>query len=185
MYISDEIFNSAPPAEGRADRENRVYKFLDEKGIPYMGFDHDSADTMEICEMLESRLGAKICKNLFLCNRQETEFYLLMMPGDKPFKTKFLSQQIGSARLSFASPENMLAKLDILPGSVSVFGLMNNKEHDVHLLLDAELKENEFIGCHPCVCTSVLKLSTADLLGRILPELGFEPQFVELPRSFD
>lgn len=185
MYISDNVFFSSPCPDGRLERENRVYKYLDEHRIAYFGFDHDSADTMEICEMLEEKLGAEICKNLFLCNRQETEFYLLMMPGKKPFKTKYLSQQIGSSRLSFASPENMEKLLGLTPGSVSVFGLLNNKEKNVNLLIDEDLRNNEFVGCHPCVCTSVLKIKMSDLLEKILPDLGFEPEFVELPSVFE
>lgn len=185
MFISEETFTSAPAEEGRADRENRVYKFLEEAGIEYCGFSHDEADTMEKCELLEAKLGAKICKNLFLCNRQETVFYLLMMPGDKPFKTKFLSEQIGSSRLSFGSAENMEKYLDLFPGSVSVFGLINDKEKKVNLLIDKDLLSEEFTGCHPCVCTSVLKIKTADILDKILPALGYTPQFVDLPRIFD
>lgn len=185
MYISDTVFTSAPSPEGRLDRENRVYEFLGREGIEFSGFDHDSADTMEICEKLEEKLGAEICKNLFLCNRQETEFWLLLMPGKKPFKTKYLSRQIGSSRLSFSSAENMEKLLGLAPGSVSVFGLMNNTEKNIRLLIDEDLKDNEYIGCHPCVCTSVLKIKMSDLLDRILPSLGFEPQFVSLPSVFD
>lgn len=181
MFISENLFTSAPASAGRLSRETRVYALLDEKGIEYSGLDHDEADTMEKCLELESKLGAKICKNLFLCNRQETEFYLLMMPGDKPFKTKYLSAQINSSRLSFASAENMEKYLDILPGAVSFFGLMNNKEKNVRLLVDKDLLSCEYLGCHPCVCTSVLKIRTADLFDVLAPSFGVTPETVELP----
>ena len=180
MYISDECFTSLPGGE-REEKETAVYRLLDELHIPYCGLDHDRADTMEICERIEGKLGAEICKNLFLCDRQETTFYLLMMPGKKVFKTKYLSKQIGSARLSFAGPTHMERLLNVTPGSVSVFGLMNDKEHQVKLLIDKPLLAQEFIGCHPCVNTSVVKLRTADILDKLLPALGAEPTVVDLP----
>ena len=166
--------------EGREAREVRTYELLDQLDIPYARVDHAPAETMELCREIDAVLGAPICKNLFLCNRQGTVFYLLMMPGDKPFKTKELSAQIGSARLSFASPEKMLEYLDIRPGSVSVMGLMNEPTHAVQLLVDEDILKGEFVGCHPCVNTSSLKLSTKDLFGRFLPAVGHTYQTVHL-----
>ena len=180
MYISEEFFTSLPGGD-RAQKETAVYRLLDELKIPYRGLDHDRADTMEICEKIEGKLGAEICKNLFLCNQQKTAFYLLMMPGKKVFKTKFLSKQIGSARLSFAGPEFMEEFLNVTPGSVSVFGLMNDKEHRVKLLIDKPLLAQESIGCHPCVNTAVVKIRTADLLDKLLPALSVTPTVVDLP----
>lgn len=135
-----ELYKGRPQnIEGRLDREVRVYDLLDSLGIEYLRTDHDHADTMEACNEIDKVLDVLICKNLFLCNRQKTKFYLLMMPGDKPFKTKELSSQINSARLSFASAEAMEEYLDILPGSVSVMGLMNDKENAVTLLVDEDV----------------------------------------------
>lgn len=167
---------------GRLEREVAVYDLLDKLGIEYERTDHEEANTMEACEAIDRVLGTAMCKNLFLCNRQKTDFYLLMMPGDKPFKTKDLSQQIGSARLSFAEAEFMEAYLNILPGSVSVMGLMNDKEHHVQLLIDREVMEAEALGCHPCVNTSSLRLSMNDLSEKFLPAVAHEPIVVELPR---
>ena len=156
--------------EGRQDREMRVYDFLDDLGVEYDRVDHDAAETMEICQEIDKVLGALICKNLFLCNRQGTAFYLLMMPGDKPFRTKDLSAQIGSARLSFANAEKMLEYLDIRPGAVSVMGLLNDRENNVQLLIDEDVLKGEFVGCHPCVNTSSLRLKTEDVIEKILPK---------------
>ncbi len=167
-------------AEGRLPREMRTYDFLDGLGIEYMRTDHEAAGTMEVCERIDAVLGVIICKNLFLCNRQKTQFYLLMMPGDKKFKTKELSAQINSARLSFAEAEDMLKYLDIEPGSVSIMGLMNDKGHAVKLLIDEDVLEGEFIGCHPCVCTSSLKIRTEDIIKKFLPATGHEYQTVHL-----
>ena len=135
---------------------------------------------MEACNEIDAVLGVVICKNLFLCNRQKTRFYLLMMPGDKKFKTKELSSQIGSARLSFAEPEDMLKYLDIEPGAVSVMGLMNDRDHQVQLLIDEDVLTGEYLGCHPCVCTSSLKMKTADVVDRFLPATGHTYQTVRL-----
>jgi Ala-tRNA(Pro) deacylase len=176
-----ELFEGRPEnTEGRLPREVRVYDFLDELGIEYKRVDHEAATTMEACRAIDEALDTLMCKNLFLCNRQKTRFYLLLMPGDKKFKTKELSSQINSARLSFAEAEDMLKYLDIEPGAVSVMGLMNDVDKAVQLLIDEDVKNGEFIGCHPCVCTSSLKLRTADLFEKILPAVGHEPQIVHL-----
>lgn len=167
-------------ADKRLPKEQKCYDMLDRLGLEYAGVDHEHADTIEVCHEIESTLGAKICKNLFLTNRQQTEFYLLLMPGDKPFKTKLLSKQIGTARLSFASSEHMQELLDITPGSVSVLGLMNDGGR-VHLVIDSDLLKDEFIGCHPCINTSTLRIRTSDIIEKLLPAVGHEYAVVELP----
>lgn len=183
MYIDDTIYSGR--AEGRSDKERRCYDMLDSLGIEYRRADHEAAYTIEACEEIEKLLGGKICKNLFLTNRQQTEFYLLLMPGKKPFKTKLLSKQIGSARLSFAGAEDMEKYLDITPGSVSVLGLMNDTGAVVRLLIDRDLLGEEYFGCHPCINTSTLMFKTAALLEKLLPSMGREPRFVELPWSVE
>ena len=170
--------------EGRPDKEIRVYDFLDSLGIAYKRVDHEAAMTMEACEEIDRTLsegvekGIAICKNLFLCNRQATDFYLLLIPGDKPFKTKYLSAQIGSSRLSFAKPEYMEQYLDITPGSVSVMGLMNDKEKKVRLLIDKDVLQDEYFACHPCINTSSLRFKTSDLMEKVIPAMGHEPTMV-------
>ena len=181
-----KLFNGRPEnIDGRLDREIRVYDFLDNLGIEYVRTDHEESNTMEACNEIDKVLGILICKNLFLCNRQETQFYLLMMPGDKPFKTKDLSAQIGSARLSFANSDYMEKFLDIKPGAVSIMGLMNDTEKRVQLLIDSEVPEDEYIGCHPCVSTSSLKIKTVDIMNKFLPAVGHSPIKVTLPRYDD
>ena len=176
-----ELYSGRPAsAEGRLERELRTYDFLDGLGIAYVRTDHDAALTMDDCAAIDDVLGVLMCKNLFLCNRQKTNFYLLLMPGDKKFKTKELTKQINSARLSFAGPEEMLAYLDIEPGAVSVMGLMNDKEKQVQLLIDEDVLEGEYIGCHPCVNTSSLKMKTADIIEKFLPATGHTYRVVHL-----
>lgn len=176
-----QLFDKRPEdTEGRLPREVRVYDLLDSLGIEYKRVDHEPAMTMEACEAVDEALETLMCKNLFLCNRQKTAFYLLLMPGDKKFKTKELSSQINSARLSFADADDMLKFLDIEPGAVSIMGLMNDKEHAVQLLVDEDVKKGEYIGCHPCVCTSSLKIKTEDIFNKFLPKVGHEPVVVHL-----
>lgn len=166
---------------GRLEKEIRVYDLLDELQIPYERVDHEVAETMEACKEIDEVLEADICKNLFLCNRQKTKFYLLMILGDKKFKTKDISAQIGSARLSFADAEEMEKYLDITPGSVSVMGLMNDTENHVQLLVDEDLLKGEYFGCHPCINTSSLKMKTADVLGPFLKAVHHDMIRVKLP----
>ena len=165
---------------GRESRELRVYDYLDAHHIPYLRTDHEPADTMEHCREIDRGLGTPICKNLFLCNRQETKFYLLMMPGDKVFKTRELSGQIGSSRLSFATPEKMEEFLDVHPGAVSIMGLINDHDHRVQLLIDEDVVAQEYIACHPCVNTSSLKFKKEDILQVFFPAVGHAPLYVRL-----
>lgn len=166
---------------GRMDKEIRTYDFLDELGIKYERVDHEAAETMEACEEIDRVLApAVICKNLFLCNTQKTKFYLLMIKGDKKFKTKEISHQINSPRLSFAPSEYMEEYLDIVPGSVSVLGLMNDKQNKVELLVDEDVLNAKYVGCHPCINTSSLRLLTTDVFGKFLPAVHHDYKVVKM-----
>ncbi len=176
-----ELYKGRPTDEsGRLQKEIRCYDFLDSIGVKYERIDHEPAMTMEVCEEIDKTLNAVICKNLFLCNRQQTAFYLLMIPGDKKFKTKDISAQINSSRLSFAGEEFMEKFLDITPGSVSVLGLMNDKEGAVRLLIDEDVLKAEYFGCHPCINTSSLRIKVSDFKEKIIPALNHEPTVVKL-----
>ena len=167
--------------EGRLEKELRTYDFLDKLGIDYDRVDHEAAETMEACAAIDDALApAVICKNLFLCNTQKTSFYLLMIRNDKKFKTKEISKQINSARLSFASAEDMEKYLDITPGSVSVMGLMNDKDTSVRLLVDKDVIEAEYVGCHPCINTSSLRIKTKDVFDNFVPATNHDYTIVEL-----
>lgn len=169
--------------DGREEKEIKCYDFLDNLGVEYYRVDHRDmpAETMEACVAIDGALGCKICKNLFLCNRQKTDFYLLMMPADKPFKTKDLTSQINSARLSFAEASAMIKYLNITPGSVSVLGLMNDTDCVVRLLVDKDILSDEYIGCHPCVNTSSIKIKTTDIFDKIITATNHTKTIVELP----
>ena len=193
------IYKGRPEdTSNREAREVRVYDLLDGLGIEYDRLDHEPAMTMEVCAQIDAAFErttladfkantdddkakhAIICKNLFLCNRQKTNFYLLMIPGDKKFLTKDLSQQINSARLSFADGEAMQKYLDVMPGSVSVMGLMNDSDNTVQLLIDSDVLQSEYVGCHPCMNTSSLRMKVRDLTEKILPAIHHEPIIVKL-----
>ncbi|MCD8353488.1 MAG: prolyl-tRNA synthetase associated domain-containing protein [Clostridiales bacterium] len=170
-----ELYNGRPTdCTGRLEKERETYDLLDRLGIAYQRTDHAPADTMEVCNVIDAVLGVLICKNLFLCNRQKTKFYLMLMPGDKPFKTKDLSHQLGVARLSFGTPEDMERLLNVTPGSVSVMGLQYDQENQVQLVVDQAVLEQEYFGCHPCINTSSLKLKTADVVEKFLPAVHHE-----------
>lgn len=180
----DLILEKGSPTDysKRLDKEKRCYELLDSLGLEYYRCDHPdaNANTMEDCLAIDAILDAVVCKNLFLCNRQHTQFYLLMMPGDKVFKTKELSGQLGCARLSFAEAEYMQEYLDITPGSVSILGLMNDKENHVRLLVDEDVLKGDFVGCHPCINTTSLKIATKDMFGSLLSSMGHDMTVVKL-----
>ena len=176
-----ELFRGRPADfDARLPKEQRVYELLDSLNIAYTRVDHEPAMTMEACVAVDEALGTVMCKNLLLCNRQCTDFYLLLMPGDKPFKTSVLSKQIGSSRLSFADGSYMEQFLDITPGSLSVLGLMNDKDHRVKLLIDADVLSGDAVGVHPCINTSSLGIATRDLTEKLIPAMGHEPTMVAL-----
>ncbi len=181
LWIDPTLYTGRPadPA-GRIPSEIAVYDFLDAVGVAYRRIDHEAAPSIECCEEVEKRLGSEICKNLFLCNRQKTDFYLLLMPGRKPFRTKDVTGQLGCSRLSFADADKMQEYLGATPGSASVLGLLFDRERRVRLAIDCEVLEQEAFACHPCANTSSLRIAMKDLLETVLPALGHEPAYVTL-----
>ena len=179
MFYIDPKRCEGRPAEKRSEQEEAIYDKLDALGIAFSRVDHDAANTMEDCLLIEKTLDGKICKNLFLCNRQETDFYLLMMPGEKPFKTKYLSAQLGCARLSFANAEHMAELLHTIPGSVSALELLFDTERRVQLVIDRDLLADETVSGHPGFSTTTVKLAREDLM-RYVASVGHEPTYVIL-----
>ena len=179
MTVS-EIYTTAPSG-GLSPEQRQVFDTLAELGIPFERVEHDWANTMEDCKAVSAVLGVDVCKNLVLCNRQKTQFYLLCMPSGKPFHTKDLSHQLGCARLSFAPPEAMEELLRVHPGSASILSLLFDRDRRVQLVMDRETKECDYFSCHPCESTGTLKLRTKDVLEVFLPHTGHQPVTVELP----
>lgn len=180
MEIS-QIFTTAP-SEGLTEEQEQVFAALAALKIPFERVEHDWANTMADCKAISDVLGVDVCKNLVLCNRQKTQYYLLTMPSDKPFHTKDLSHQLGCARLSFAAPEDMEKLLRVHPGSASILSLLFDTDKAVRLVMDRETKDCEYFSCHPCKSTGTLKLHTRDVLEVFLPYTGHQPVVVDLPR---
>ena len=168
------------PKENSSDKENKCYDALEKLEIPYKRVSHESVGTIEGCKEIEEVLGTSIVKNLFLCNAQKTDFYLVCMPGDKPFKTKLLSPQLNCSRLSFAPPEFMEELINSTPGSASILGLLFDEGLKVRLVIDKDLLKSEFFGCHPCDNTTSLKIKTQDIINKFLPFVNHTPTYVEL-----
>ncbi len=179
MYVNEKTFNTHPETT-ETKKEMDAYLFLEENGVDYIRAEHDEAATIELCESVEKIIDAKICKNLLLTNRQQTVFYLLLIKGDMVFKTKYLSSQINSARLSFANAEQMETLLDVTPGSLTVLSLMKDKEKKVNLLIEENVFKEEYFACHPMVNTATVKFKTEDLKNKILPALNREYTLVNL-----
>lgn len=179
MYIDPHTY-TARPLPPRTPQEERIYDLLEQLALPFLRVDHDHADTIEACLEVEGILGAKICKNLFLCDRQQTQFYLLLMPGDKPFKTKDLSPLLGCARLSFAGETHLARLLQTVPGSVSALELCFDSGHQVQLVIDRALLQDTHISGHPGQSTSTLRLTQEDLL-RYVRATGHNPTVIDLP----
>ncbi len=163
------------------DNQKLVCNKLNELNIPYELKFHPPAYSIEACEELVHKLGEGVhCKNLFLCNRQETEFFLLLIRFDKKFRTAEVSKQIGKARLSFAKDTYLEKYLHVQPGSVSPMGLLFDKDHRVNLLIDKDIIEYEKIYFHPCDNTASLLLKVQDFLNTFLPYTGHVPTLVDI-----
>lgn len=161
--------------------EGPVYDFLDGLGLEYKVLRHPAAFSIEECNRVRDIVKAPVFKNLFLTNKQQSRFYLLVMPGEKVFKTKYLSAQINSARLSFADENHMMRFLGVTPGSVTPFGLIHDREHNVNLLLDEDLKKYPVFACHPCTNTASVIMRFDDLISKVIPATGHAFQWVSLP----
>lgn len=176
----DPVCREGRPLEKRSEQEEAIYDRLGELNIPFFRVDHDHADNMEDCRKIEAVLGAPICKNLFLCNRQQTEFYLLMMPGEKPFKTKFITAPLGCSRLSFAGEGHMHELLHTVPGSVSALELIFDTENRIRLVMDEELMKEETVSGHPGFSTTTVRLKREDFLTYVRA-CGHEPTVIAIP----
>lgn len=180
FYIDSVLYSGRPDnCQGRLPVEIATYDLLDRLGVLYTRVDHAPTPSIEACQEVEALLGIEICKNFLLCNRQKTNFYLLMMPGPRPLKQRICPHRSVPHGCPLQT-RYMQEFLDISPGSVSVLGLMNDKENRVQLLIDRDVISKLFIGCHPCVNTSSLKIAIDDLLNKILPSICHEPMFVSL-----
>lgn len=161
-------------------REKLALDALNALGIKYAYFQHAPAKTMDDCKGLDDALGLPVhCKNLFLTNRQKTEFFLLLIGADKRFVTANISKQIGKSRLSFGDDELLLERLNLLPGAVGPLSLIFDTDNAVTLLVDEDLRSGRMCF-HPNVNTASVAMDSADFYGVFLPSVRHEPLFVHI-----
>lgn len=177
------LFEGRPENDAMSINEKTVYDFLDKSGVEYSTLTHPSAFTMEECRKVRDYIQAPVFKNLFLTNKQQTKFYLLVMPAGKAFKTKYLSAQIQGSRLSFASAQFMEHYLGVKPGAVSPLGLIFDRDREVTVLFDNELKCEDKFACHPCVNTASVVMRLSEMIDIIIPFTNHDIKWVDLPRE--
>ena len=176
-----KLFKGRPAEMPCTEMENRVYDFLDSLNIDYETLKHPAAFTIEECHKIRDIVNVPVFKNLFLTNKQQTQFYLLLMPGEKVFKTKYLSAQIGAARLSFADENHMMKYLGVTPGSVTPMGLINDTNKEIRFLIDEDVKNYPAFACHPCINSASVVMTLKDLTETVIPASGHGIQWVTLP----
>ncbi len=160
-------------------REIPAMEALDKLGISYKRYEHPSALTMDDCTDIGADVGAHHCKNLFLCNRQGTQYYLMLIRGDKKFKTAVVSKLIGVSRLSFCSAEQLMEKMGLLPGSVTALGLLHENARDITVVVDEDVPAFPMVCVHPCVSTASLAIKGTDLM-KFLESTGNDIRLVHV-----
>ncbi len=159
--------------------EHKVLDVLDRLGIAYVRHEHPPVATVEEAEKYWTDLRAVHCKNLFLRNKKGNRHYLVIAPASKPVDLRALNRILGEDRLSFASPERMMRCLGLLPGSVSPFGLVNDVEKAVQVIVDEDLRAAPALGFHPNTNTATLEISCADF-GKFLAFTANPVRYVKL-----
>lgn len=162
------------------DRSGEILAALESWGVPYQMVEHAPAMSMDDLPPIVEKLGPPFFRNLFLCNRQKTEFYLLLIVGDKPFRTAEVSKKLGVSRLSFGDADTLLDMLGVTPGGVNPLSLLFDPEHKIHLVIDADILEWERACMHPGVNTKSIAMSMDDFKTIVLPKLGHEPVILSL-----
>ena len=160
------------------ETQRKVYAALERLGIPVERIDNDPAVTMEDCEAVDAALGVPTVKTLLLCNRQQTMFYLYVMPGDKPFSTKDFGAALQISRVSFAPAEKLREFLGTEVGATTPLSLVADPDKRVRLIIDKAAVAPEAIGFPDGTTTCYMRMRTADLLGQFIPAAGHEPTFI-------
>jgi Ala-tRNA(Pro) deacylase len=182
MFFVSEIQHQAP-SSFHTPLQKETYEALAKLSIPFERVDTDEAITMEDCVPIDERLSMKMVKTLLLCNRQQTEFYLFVTAGAKPFASKAFSQALGIARVSFAPKEMLETKLGTPIGACTVFSLLRKEAAGVTLVIDADVLKEPFYGCSDGTTTGYLKIKTDELLNVFLPSTGHQPLIISVPAS--
>ena len=166
FYVSELMSN--PPAEYASELQRKVYESFSALGIPFQRVDTDPGITMEDCRNIDARIGVRIVKTIFLCNRQQTEFYLYVTTDDKPFVTREFCGALGIPRVSFASAEKLWELTGVLVGATTVLSAILPSAEGVHLVMDRGVAEGEWFACTDGTATCFVKLKTRDLMEKYL-----------------
>ncbi len=179
MFYVSEIM-TVPPESYKTELQEKVYAALDKLGIGYERVDTDEAITMEDCVAINEKLNMKMVKTLFLCNRQQTEFYLFITAGDKPFRSKDFSAALGISRVSFAPPELMQEKLGTKIGAATVFSALLETASGVNIIFDKDILKEDYYGCSDGTTTGYMKIKTSDITGPFIRSTGHNAEFIDV-----
>lgn len=168
MFYVSEPYHTAPSQFQNALQE-KTYGALAHLDISFARVDTDEAITMEDCVQINERLNMKMVKTLFLCNRQQTAFYLFITAGDKPFRSKDFSTALEISRVSFAPSELMEQLLGTKIGAATVFSALLDSARDVQIIFDKAVLSEEWYGCSDGTTTGYMKIKTEDILHKLLP----------------
>lgn len=169
MFKVSELMTT-PPAEFSSELQRKVYESFAALGIPFGRVDTDPGITMEDCKNISAKIGVPIVKTIFLCNRQQTEFYLYVTTDDKPFVTREFCAALGIPRVSFASPELLWEKTGVLVGATTILSAVLPSAEGVHLVMDSVVAESEWFACTDGTATCFVKIKTRDLLDKYLSD---------------
>ena len=177
MFKVSEIITTAPETFA-SELQRRVYETFARLGIPFERVETDPGLTMEDCQHIDAKIGVRIVKTLFLCNRQQTEFYLYVTTDDKPFVTREFCGALGIPRVSFASAEQLWARTGVLVGATTVLSAILPQAADIHWVMDRSVAQSEWFACTDGTATCFVKIRTDDLLGKYLPAAGLSPVLI-------
>ena len=173
MFKVSDIL-TAPPATFSSPLQRKVYETFSALGIKYGRVDTDPGLTMEDCRHIDAKIGVRIVKTIFLCNRQQTEFYLYVTTDDKPFVTREFCGSLGIPRVSFASAEKLWELTGVRVGATTILSAILPQAAGVHLVMDRSVAEGEWFACTDGTATCFVKIRTKDLLERYLPASGHD-----------
>lgn len=178
MYIS-EVIKGAPEAY-KTETQRLIYDQLMRSGIEYSRVDNDPAISVDDCEEISERLGAPTVKTLFVANRQLTKFYLVVMPGHKPFITRDFTAALGVSRVSFVKPEILMEMLGLEVGSATPLAIVADKGQSIRLVIDHEVTDRERMLIPDGTTTCYMNIRSEDLLTKYLPSIGCIPDIVTM-----
>lgn len=179
MFYVSEIMTTAPK-DYKTTLQASVYRILERLQIPYERVETDEAITMEDCVSINEKLDMKMVKTLFLCNRQQTAFYLFITCGDKPFRSKDFSTALNISRVSFAPAELLETMLGTKIGAATVFSALLDKEHKVQIVVDKDVIREEWYGCSDGTTTGYMKVRTEWIVNQFLKDTGHVPAIIEV-----